>query len=97
MILSFGDKATEDLFHGNLSKSALRIPQTIRKVAGRKLDMIHSAGALQDLVSPPANHLEKLRGSDWAGKYSIRINQQYRIVFKFENGHAAEVQIVDYH
>jgi proteic killer suppression protein len=97
MILHFASKATEDLYHGiTHSREALKIPAQIWKSAWRKLDMIHAARELRDLASPPSNRLEKLRGRE-SGQYSIRINDQYRITFRFENGNAADVQIVDYH
>lgn len=96
MIRSFGDTATEDFFHGRSSTHSRRIPSTIRAVAARKLDMLNAAIVYDDLRSPPGNRLERLRGN-WSGYHSIRINQQWRIVFKWEEGAAEEVQIVDYH
>ena len=96
MILNFGDQATEDLFHGEDSKEARKIPNNIWSVARRKLDMVNAAHVLQDLKAPPNNRLEILRG-DLKGSYSIRINQQYRIIFKWLEGNAREVQITDYH
>ena len=96
MIRSFKTKSTEDVFHGIVSREALKIPQTVWTVAWRKLDMLNSAMVLQDLRVPPANRLEALRGG-LKGKFSIRINQQYRLVFKFCNGHAFDVEITDYH
>ena len=96
MIRSFGDTSTEDFFHGKSSAHARRIPVTIRTAAARKLDMVNAAAVFDDLRSPPGNRLEKLRG-DWLGYHSIRINQQWRIVFKWEDGMAENVQIVDYH
>ena len=96
MIKSFGSKGTEDLFHGENSKDAFKIPQNIWRTACRKLDLINAAAAMEDLKVPPGNHLEALKG-DLRGRYSIRINDQYRIVFAFKEGHAYEVEIVDYH
>ena len=96
MITSFSDQATEDIYNGNSTKAARRFPQTIWAVAARKLDMIDAASELRDLGVPPANKLEKLVG-DLAGFYSIRINDQYRIIFHFDKGQASDVQIVDYH
>ncbi|MBI4358475.1 MAG: type II toxin-antitoxin system RelE/ParE family toxin [Candidatus Omnitrophica bacterium] len=96
MIKNFGSKATEDLYHGFDSKEARTIPKTIWKVAVRKLDMLNTAAELKDLASPPANRLEKLRGS-LTSYHSIRINDQYRIVFRFESGNAFDVKIIDYH
>ena len=96
MIQSFGSKATEDLYHGRLSKESRKIPQNLWTVAFRKLDMLNTAMQLLDLKSPPANRLERLKGKSM-GKYSIRINKQYRIVFEFRDNHAYEVEITDYH
>lgn len=96
MIRGFGDKATEDFFHGRSTAHARRIPAAIRTVAARKLDIVNAAAAYDDLRSPPGNRLERLQG-DWSGYHSIRINQQWRIVFKWEDGAAEDVQIVDYH
>jgi proteic killer suppression protein len=96
MIISFGNKAAEDIFHGSNTKDARSIPQTIWGVAARKLDLLNAAGVLRDLASPPGNRLEALKGS-LAGFHSIRVNDQYRIVFKWKGLGAAEVQILDYH
>ena len=96
MIKSFGSKGTKDLFHGIPSREARRIPQTIWRVAWRKLDMLNAAVQLEDLRVPPGNRLEALKGEK-KGKYSIRINDQYRIVFTFKEGNASEVEIMDYH
>lgn len=92
MIKSFKDKETEKIFDGLNSKKY----GTIQKIAKRKLDMIHFAFSEQDLVVPPANRFEHLKG-DLKGYCSIRINDQFRIIFRFENGCADDVQIVDYH
>ncbi len=96
MIHSFGDTATEDLFHGRQTSRVRRLPQTIIPIALRKLDVINAARALVDLRMPPGNRLEALKG-DREGFYSIRINDQWRIIFRCENGGASEVAIVDYH
>lgn len=96
MILSFADKTTEDLFNGDNSREARAIPRELWKVAARKLDMVQAAHELLDLRSPPGNRLEPLKGR-LAGLHSIRINDQYRIIFKW-TGHGAEkVQVLDYH
>ncbi|QSB13926.1 type II toxin-antitoxin system RelE/ParE family toxin [Natronosporangium hydrolyticum] len=95
MIASFGDAATEALFHGRTSR-ARRIPANIRAAALRKLDMVNAARELRDLRVPPGNRLEALKG-DRAGDHSIRVNDQWRIVFRWESGDAHEVTIVDYH
>ena len=96
MIRSFGDTATSDLYHGRQSARARRFPPTIVSIALRKLDMINAARELMDLRVPPGNRLEALKG-DREGLYSIRINDQWRIIFRWENAGASDVSIVDYH
>jgi proteic killer suppression protein len=92
MIQSFKGADTQALFAG---KGVPRFVN-IRAVAERKLQMLHRAGKLDDLRIPPNNRLEALKG-DRAGTYSIRINDQWRVCFRFEGGHAFNVEIVDYH
>jgi proteic killer suppression protein len=96
MILSFGDKTTEDIYNGINSKEARKLPQKIFSVAARKLDMINAAQRLDDLNAPPGNRLERLHGNldDF---YSIRINDQFRIIFKMLQSNVYNVQITDYH
>jgi proteic killer suppression protein len=96
LINSFGDTATEDLYHGRHTTRVRRFPQTIIPVALRKLDMINAAYELSDLRIPPGNHLEALKG-DLEGFYSIRINDQWRIIFRWKNGGADDVTVIDYH
>ncbi len=96
MIITFLSEATRDIYDGLESKQARRIPQTIWKAAQRKLDMLNAAHSLNDLKAPPANRLEALKGN-LKGKHSIRINDQYRLVFEFRDGNVYEVEIVDYH
>ena len=96
MIVSLGDKATEDLFHGRHSSRVRRYPPEILRSALQQLDMLNAARNLKDLGSPPGNRLEALSG-DLAGFHSIRINRQWRIIFRWEAADASEVQIVDYH
>ncbi len=96
MILSFGDQATEDLFHGEQTKEVRKIPNNIWSVARRKIDMVNAAYVLSDLKIPPNNRLEALKGN-LRGFHSIRINRQYRIIFKWIEGNAKGVQITDYH
>jgi proteic killer suppression protein len=95
MIVSFGDKATEALFHGRTTKFLHKYPHDIRRLTVRKLDMINAARALHDLRSPPGNQLEALKG-DLLGFFSVRITDQWRIVFKWERTDAYEVRIIDY-
>ena len=92
MIKSFNDKEAEKNFNGLKSKKY----NSIQKVAKRKLDMIHYAFAEQDLIVPPSNRFEHLKGN-LKGFCSIRINDQYRIIFNFIDGYAENVQITDYH
>jgi toxin HigB-1 len=94
-IRSFGDPATADLFHGRKTVRVRRFPQDILSIALRKLDVINAAHKLDDLRSPPGNRLELLKGN-LAGFHSIRVNDQWRLVFRWENG-ANEVSLVDYH
>ena len=96
MIVTFLSEATSDIYHGVESKQARKIPQTIWQVAERKLDLLNAAYSLNDLRVPTLNHLEALKGK-LKGKYSIRINDQYRLVFEFRDGNAYEVEIIDYH
>ncbi len=96
MIQSFGDKLTEDLYHGESTSKTRKFPPDLKSLAMRKLDMINAAHASQDLRVPPGNPLEMLKG-DLAGYFSIRINDQFRIVFKFKDGQATQVRIADYH
>jgi len=93
MIIGFADSETEKLYVAGKSK---RIPSTVISAALRKLDYLNRAKSLQDLLAPPGNRLEALKG-DLKGKHSIRINDQYRIVFTFHNGDASEVEVTDYH
>ncbi len=93
MITGFADKETERFYVTGKSK---RLPATVIKAALRKLDYLNRAKLLRDLQAPPGNHLEALKG-DQKGKYSIRINDQYRIVFAFRDGDASDVERTDYH
>lgn len=96
MIQSFGDRATSDIYHGTNSKAARRIPTTLWRIARRKLDMIEAAKMISDLRVPPNNRLKALKRNS-AGFWSIRINDQFRILFRFERGQALDVHIRDYH
>ena len=96
MIRSFADAASEDVFHGADTKPARGLPRGLWPVMRRKLDLLMAARSLWDLRVPPGNRLEPLRG-DQAGRYSIRVNEQYRITFRFEDGGAWEVRCEDYH
>lgn len=93
MIVSFKDSETEKIY--NLTR-ARRLPSDIQQIALRKLRMINNARNINDLRVPPANRLEKLTGNR-AGQYSIRINDQWRICFDWQDDNAYNVEIVDYH
>ena len=92
MIRSFGDKRTEALFRDEF----VRDFQGIARIAKRKLEAVSAAHRLDDLAIPPSNRLEKLRG-DLRDFYSIRVNAQWRVVFKWHNGEPHEVRITDHH
>ena len=93
MIASFADEETERIFNGRVSR---KLPPTIQRTARRKLLYLADAVDLRDLRSPPGNRLEPLHG-DRAGQYSIRINEQWRISFYWQDGEAHQVKIEDYH
>jgi proteic killer suppression protein len=95
VIASFGDDATKDIFNGRNAKAARRIPKELWPIAARKLSTLDYATGVRDLATP-GNNLEKLKGA-LAGKYSIRVNDQFRIVFDFDRGEATNVTITDYH
>lgn len=97
MIVSFGDQGTEDVYDGDDTRAARRTcPVELRRVARRKLDQLNRAERLEDLAAPPGNRLEAL-GRDRNGQHSIRINDQYRICFRWTPQGPADVEIVDYH
>ncbi len=96
MIISFESRATSDLFHGISSARSRRLPTKIKESALYKLDLLNAAQSLEDLRSPPGNRLEALKG-DFKGFHSVRINNQWRIVFKWQDASAHDVQIIDYH
>ena len=96
MILSFGDQDTVDLYHGRDTRGSRRFPPGIINTARRKLDMLAAAYQLNDLRIPPGNRLEALKGG-YEGFFSVRINDQWRIIFQWEKHDASKVRIVDYH
>ena len=93
MIISFGDRGTEKVWNGQFSK---KLPNEIQSIARRKLRMINNSQSINDLRIPPSNHLEKLKG-DLSDFYSIRVNKQWRIIFKWIAPNSYEVEIIDYH
>lgn len=97
MIRSFANQATEDLFDGKRTKRARRAcPSNLWPVVRRKLTQLNRVQSPRELGVPPGNRLERLRG-DRTGQHSIRINEQYRVCFRWEDGHADEVEVTDYH
>jgi len=93
MIVSFGSKETEQIWEG---KRVKKLALNVQKVGRRKLRMLNNSQDLADLRIPPSNRLEKL-GGDRKGFYSIRIDKQWRIIFKWKSGNSSEVEIIDYH
>jgi proteic killer suppression protein len=93
MIKSFRDKEAERIWRGEVSR---KLPRSIQQVARRKLRMLNNAQSLEDLKVPPANRLEALKG-DRRGEHSVGINQQWRVCFRWKDGHAHDIAIVDYH
>lgn len=97
MIRCFKNPGTEDIFNGRDTRAARRVcPQSIWRVAARKLDIVDSAATLNDLLRPPGNRLEALKG-DRKGQYSISINDRYRICFDWTDTGPDAVEIADYH
>ena len=96
MIVSFGDKATEDLYHGRATARVRRFPPDVVGTALRKLDIINAARDLKDLQAPPGNRLEALNG-DLKSFHGIRVNEQWRVVFRWQGVDAHHVQLTDYH
>lgn len=96
MIVSFADDSTLDVYDGADTRAARRIPKALWPVVRRKLDALAAAADLRDLRLPPGNRLERLRG-ERAGRWSIRVNDQSRVTFRFADGHASDVCCEDYH
>jgi toxin HigB-1 len=97
MIASFRNQGTEDVFNGDIGRAALRIcPASLIRIARRKLALLNAATAVEELASPPGNRLEDLSG-DRRGQHSIRINDRFRICFRWTGNGPENVEIVDYH
>jgi toxin HigB-1 len=96
VIETFGNRLAEDLFDDRESRNVKAFPPDLRRAARRKLLYLHDAAELGDLASPPGNRLERLRGR-WKDSHSIRVNDQWRIVFRWRGGNAYDVQVIDYH
>ena len=93
MLISFGDKDTKKIWEGERVRG---LPTEIQEIGRRKLRMLNNSQDLNDLLIPPSSRLEKLKGN-LKDFYSIRINNQWRIIFKWNNGNAEQVEIIDYH
>jgi len=96
MIESFGNRLAQDLFEDKVTRATRAFPDDLRRVARRKLLYLHDAVELKDLRAPPGNRLELLKG-DLKGYHSIRINDQWRIIFMWKADTPEDVQVVDYH
>ena len=96
MIRGFGNQLAEDLYYDRRTKATRSFPPELRRIARRKILFLHDAAELRDLRSPPGNKLEALRG-DRKGSHSIRINDQWRVVFVWKGSDAYEVEVIDYH
>ena len=96
MIESFGNRLAEDLFHDKTSKEVRQFPPELKRAARRKLLYLHDASELMDLRIPPGNRFEALKG-ELKKCYSIRINDQWRLIFRWTGGNAEDVKIIDYH
>ena len=96
MIRSFGNQLAGDLFEDEATKSTRGFLPELRRIARRKFLYLHDADELRDLRVPPGNRWEALR-AEWRGFHSIRINNQWRLVFRWEDGNAYEAQVIDYH
>ena len=93
MIVSFGEKTTQKIWEGEWVKG---FSTNIQEIARRKLRMLNNSFDIKDLMIPPSNRLEKLKG-DRKDFYSIRVNDQWHLIFKWENGNAFNVELIDYH
>jgi proteic killer suppression protein len=96
MIVSFGDRATEDLYHGRPTARARRFPRVVVDAALVKMDSLNGAASMLDLRSPPGNRLEALKG-ELKGWHSIRVNDQWRLIFRWQGNDAHKVRLADYH
>jgi toxin HigB-1 len=96
VIQSFGDQTTEDVWDGVSNARTRRLPLEVLNVVPRKLDLLNAAASVDDLRAPPGNRLEQLKGN-LAGFHSIRINSQWRIIFRWTDAGPTDVRIIDYH
>ncbi len=96
MIRNFTSKTAQDIYDGENSRYARKIPRDLHAKAQRLLDQLNATVTVETLKAPPGNRLEKLRG-DREGYWSLRVNDQWRIIFRWQNGDALDVDITDYH
>ena len=96
MIQSFKSKLAEDIYDGVSSRYSRKLPAKLHKIAVRKLDQLNAAAEIDDLNQPPSNRLEKIQGN-LSAFWSIRVNKQYRIIFRWKDGDTYDVDIIDYH
>jgi len=96
VIQTFADAATADIYNGVNTKAARTIDKAVWPIVRRKLDLLNAATTVQDLRVPPGNRLDALKG-DQKGRFSIRVNDQYRVTFEFAEGNAFAVRCEDYH
>jgi proteic killer suppression protein len=96
VIKSFGNKLAEELYDDKRTRASRRFPIEVYRAARRKILYLHDADQLRDLRVPPGNRLEALKG-ELRGYHSIRINDRWRVMFRWHDGHAHDVQVVDYH
>ncbi|MCK6530398.1 type II toxin-antitoxin system RelE/ParE family toxin [Myxococcota bacterium] len=96
MIRTFRDQVTADLFNGESNARVRRVPTDVRDRAVEMLDQLHNAATLSDMAVPPGNRLEVLKGG-LAGFHSVRVNRQWRIIFRWSDGGPGDVSLVDYH
>jgi len=96
MIISFKHKFTKNLFEDKETRETLRLPPSLRRAARRKILYLHDAAELNDLRAPPGNRLEQLQG-DLRGYFSIRVNDQWRLIFRWHEGNVTDLELIDYH
>lgn len=96
MIINFKHKLTKNLFEDKETRETLRLPPSLRRAARRKILYLHDAAELNDLRAPPGNRLEQLQG-DLRGYFSIRVNRQWRLIFRWHEGNVTDLELIDYH
>lgn len=96
MIISFKHKLTKNLFEDKVTRDTLRLPSSLRRAARRKILYLHDAAELDDLRAPPGNRLEQLKG-DLRGYFSIRVNDQWRLIFRWHEGNVTDLELIDHH